>query len=86
MPCQFSGIFYVTYISDRFTINCTFVNEHQNSVLLTMTFFHIRTIADSAPSAIAYERVEANKVYFFTGTCAVKHENFAIPEVYSNVM
>ncbi len=81
MPCLFNGLFYVTEIVDRINIKAIFLNEHRNCVPLVLTFFHNRTIADSSPSPAAYEGVDAGKVYFFSGTCGFRHDNFAIPEV-----
>ena len=46
-------------------LKAIFLNEHRNCVPLTLIFFYNHTIADSSASSVAYERMNAAKVYFF---------------------
>jgi len=80
MPCFFAGPFYVTDIIDR-SLNCIFMNEHLIPVAVSMTYFHNRSIADSAPSAVAYQRPQPGHVYLVFGTLAFAANDFRTPIV-----
>ena len=84
MPCNFSGVFYLSGIQNR-SLTCHFIDEcpdgSQNVNCVNMTYFAPQSLIESNGPFYEPPPMQPLKAYFITGIMAIENNCYSSPLV-----